>query len=68
MLDKKLLNDMLIVAETECEQLQNLVMVNSKNKSYNWGTLHLKCKHRVIEKRIMRLQSTIVSLKGALHD
>lgn len=68
MLDKRLIKDMLIVAETECEQLQTLVMVNSKNKSYSWNDIPLKCKNRVIEKRIMHLQSTIVSLKGALYE
>lgn len=68
MLDKKLLNDMLVVAEMECEQLQNRVLIYSKSKSYHWDAIPAKCKNRVIEKRIMRLQSTIKSLKGALND
>lgn len=68
MLDKKLIKDMLIVAEKECDQLQNRVLIYSKNKSYNWNDIPLKCKNRVIEKRIMRLQSTIKRLKGALND
>jgi len=68
MLDKKLIKDMLIVAEKECEQLQNRVLIYSKNKSYRWNAIPLKCKNRVIEKRIMRLQSTIKRLKGVSHD
>lgn len=68
MLDKKLIKDMLIVAEKECEQLQNRVLIYSKNKSYRWDAIPLKCKNRVIEKRILRLQSTIKRLKGVLHD
>lgn len=66
MLDEKLIKDMLIVAETECKQLQNWIILTSKNKPYSWDTLHMKCQRRVIEKRILRLQSTIRSLKGAL--
>ncbi len=68
MLDKKLIKDMLIVAEKECKQLQNRVLIYSKNKSYSWNDIPLKCKNRVIEKRIIHLQSTIVSLKGALYE
>lgn len=68
MLDKKLLNDMLVVAETECEQLQKRVLIYSKSESYRWSAIPLKCKQRVTEKRIMRLQSTIKRLKGALYE